>query len=187
MGTVKLSKKLPLPALPICLVGSNVDGKANFCTVAWFTVIDDEPPVVGLVMAKKRRTKDGMAENGTFSVNIPSTGQVAETDYCGLVSGAKVDKSSVFNVRYGELRTAPMIEGAPITMECKLKQIVEFEGTDLVIGEVVDAYADESIMKGGKPDLKLIDPLLYSMSSGQYFSLGHEVAQAFSIGKKLMR
>jgi flavin reductase (DIM6/NTAB) family NADH-FMN oxidoreductase RutF len=98
---------MPPLALPICLVGANVDGKANFCTIAWFTMIDDEPPTIGLVMGKERRTKDGIMENKTFSVNVPGTELAVPVDYCGIRSGYKVDKSEVFRTFYGKLKTAP--------------------------------------------------------------------------------
>jgi flavin reductase (DIM6/NTAB) family NADH-FMN oxidoreductase RutF len=187
MSKVKIAKKVPTLALPICLVGANVGGRPNFCTIAWLTMIDDEPPLIGLVMAKQRLTKDGIKENKTFSVNIPSTKQAVETDYCGIVSGAEVDKSHVFRVEYGELGTAPMAVDCPLVMECRLRQIVEFEGTDLVVGEVMMVYSEMAVLRDGKPDLSLIDPLLYGMPGGPYFSLGAKVADAFKAGKKLKR
>ena len=48
---------------------------------------------------------------------------ISETDYCGLVSGRKTDKSNIFNVFYGELETAPMIMECPVSIECKLFDI----------------------------------------------------------------
>ncbi|HTY47240.1 MAG TPA: flavin reductase family protein [Methanomassiliicoccales archaeon] len=183
MTKSKLGKKLPPVALPVCLIGSNFDGKANFCTIAWFTMIDDEPPLIGVVMGKKRRTKDGIVENRTFSVNIPSTAMVTETDYCGIRSGARTDKSQVFDVFYGELETAPMIEEAPICAECKLNQIVLFEGTDLVIGEVNELYVEKKAIGKEGFHMHELDPLLYAMGGGPYFGIGERIAEAFSVGK----
>jgi flavin reductase (DIM6/NTAB) family NADH-FMN oxidoreductase RutF len=187
MSKVKLGKKLPPMAMPVVLVGANVKGKANFCTLAWVTMMEDEPPLIGLMMGKKRRTKDGMLENGTFSVNIPSASMVRATDYCGIRTGARTDKSQVFDIFYGELGTAPMISEAPITAECRLKEIVLFHGTDLIIGEVNEVYADKKVMSKGKVDLGKVDPLLYALGGGPYFSLGPKVAKAFSVGKGYKR
>jgi flavin reductase (DIM6/NTAB) family NADH-FMN oxidoreductase RutF len=103
------------------------------------------------------------------------------------VSGADVDKSGVFKVTYGELKIAPLADDCPLTMECRLRQIIEFEGTDLVIGEVAAVYADETTIKDGKIDLSLIDLLLYRMPGGPYFEIGDKVADAFKIGKQLKR
>ena len=184
MAKVKLGKKLPPMALPVVLVGSNYKGKANFCTIAWMTIIDDEPPTVGLLMGKKRRTKDGMVENGTFSVSIPDTKMAVKTDYCGITSGSKKDKSKVFTVFYGDLGTAPLISEAPVTVECRLKDIIGFEGTDLVLGEVNEVYVEKKCVTKDKFHMGKIDPLLYAMSGGPYYSIGAKVADAFSVCKR---
>ena len=183
MDKVKLGAKPPQLVLPVVVMGANVEGKPNYCTVAWVTIIDDEPPAVGLVLGKGRRTMDGARENGTFSVNVPGTASVAAVDYCGLVSGRKHDKSEAFTPFYGALGTAPMARECPMNAECRLRQVVEFEGTDLVIGEVVELHVDEDCLVDGKPDARRIDPLLYVMLGGPYHSMGDKVADAFKVGK----
>lgn len=185
MARVKLGPRIPSLALPICLLGANYDGKPNFCTVAWFTMIDDDPPQIGLVLGKKRRTKDGILQNKTFSVSIPCTRMVERTDYCGIHAGEKVDKSEVFSVSYGELETAPIIEDCPLVMECRLKEILPFEGVDLVIGDIVQVHAEEFCLVNGKPDVRRMDPLLYAMPGGPYLSIGEKVADAFKVGRSL--
>ena len=176
-------KRMPPLALPICLVGANVQGRPNFCTIAWFTMIDDEPPTIGLVMAKERRTKDGIVENGTFSVNIPSTELAVPVDHCGIRSGYKEDKSEVFRTFYGKLRTAPMVEDCPVAMECTLKRIVAFEGTDMVVGEIAEVYADDGCITDGRPDPTCLDPLMYLSGGAAYHRLGDRIADAFQVGK----
>jgi flavin reductase (DIM6/NTAB) family NADH-FMN oxidoreductase RutF len=178
---------MPSLTLPVCILGSNYEGKANFCTVAWFTMIDDEPPTIGLLLGKKRRTVDGIKQNRTFSVNLPSTKLAAKTDFVGLYSGYNEDKSEVFRVSYGELGNAPLVDECPMSLECKLKDIIEFEGTDLLVGEVVEVHVDEDCMTNGKPDIDKIDPLLYSMPGGPYVGKGEKVADAFKIGRTLKR
>jgi flavin reductase (DIM6/NTAB) family NADH-FMN oxidoreductase RutF len=187
MSKRAIGKKVPPLVLPICLLGSMVKGKANFCTVAWFTMIDDEPPTLGLVLGKGRRTMDGIMENMTFSVNIPNIGQAQVTDYCGINSGHKVDKSDLFRTFNGILGNAPMIEDFPVNIECRLKEVIEFKGVDLVIGEIEDVHIDEGCMDGVKANHKLIDPLLYAMPGGPYLRSGDDVAKAFSIGKTLKK
>lgn len=183
MTKVKLKSEMPPMALPVCLLGSEVNGKPTFCTIAWFTVIDDEPPQIGLVLAKERYTREGIANNGTFSVNLPSAKVVQETDYCGINSGYKVDKSGVFKTFQGELKTAPMIEGCPLTMECQYVDTIEFEGTDMIIGEVIGVYADESLLSGDKLDLNKTDLLFLGMTTRLYYRLGGKVADAYTVGK----
>jgi flavin reductase (DIM6/NTAB) family NADH-FMN oxidoreductase RutF len=183
MEKVQIGSRAPPMAMPVCLVGAMVKGKANFCTVAWFTILDDEPPMIAIVLGKERATKDGIEENGTFSVNIPSEFNVAAVDHCGINSGYKVDKSKVFSVSYGPLNTAPLADECPINAECKLVKIIEFPVTDLVIGEVVQVYADKSLVSDGKVDVEDLKPLLYSFPGGPYLSIGPRVAEVIKVGK----
>jgi flavin reductase (DIM6/NTAB) family NADH-FMN oxidoreductase RutF len=50
---------------------------------------------------------------------------VEVTDYCEIVSGKKNDKSRIFDLFYGELKTAPMIKDCPLNMESKLVEMVK--------------------------------------------------------------
>jgi flavin reductase (DIM6/NTAB) family NADH-FMN oxidoreductase RutF len=119
-------------------------------------------------------------------VNIPSTELLEKTDYCGIVSGAKSDKSEVFDVVYGSLKTAPMIKDCPVTLECRLVQVVPLPTHDLYIGEIVGAYADGRVIKDGKPDFPEIDPLFLTMPDNRYWSLGKYAGDAWSAGKNLI-
>ena len=65
-------------------------------------------------------TTKGIVENGTYSVNVPSTRLLSLADYCGLVSGHRVDKSRLFETFYGELGTAPMAAECPVNLECRV-------------------------------------------------------------------
>ncbi len=184
MGKVKTQFKSPPMILPVCLVGANVQGKPNFQAIAWFNMVDYDPYLIGLSSEKSHYTNKGIKENKTFSVNIPSSKMVSVTDFCGLYSGAEVDKSKIFDVFYGELQTAPMINKMPINVECKLTQTIESHHADFLIGEIVGVYIDDKYLVNDKPDMKSIDPLLYEDGLNKYWSLGKYLAKAFDIGKK---
>jgi flavin reductase (DIM6/NTAB) family NADH-FMN oxidoreductase RutF len=159
-----------------------VEGKPNFCTIAWFTMIDDEPPMIGVVMGKKRRTKDGIIKEKAFSVNLPSTGSVVKVDRVGLYSGYKVDKSKVFDgLSYGKTGS-PLIDECPVSVDCELERIVEMEGVDIIIGRIIAVHCEEEL-SGDKVDPSVMDPLLYAFPGGPYFSVGEKVADAFRVGK----
>jgi flavin reductase (DIM6/NTAB) family NADH-FMN oxidoreductase RutF len=82
--------------MPCSLVGAKISGKPNYLTVAWFTMVNPKPPYVLVSLNKAHYTDAGVKENQTFSVNIPSAEIADRTDYCGLVSGHRFDKSAVF-------------------------------------------------------------------------------------------
>jgi flavin reductase (DIM6/NTAB) family NADH-FMN oxidoreductase RutF len=187
MTKTALGKKVPIMGLPVVLVGAKVQGRVNFCPVAWATMIDDEPPKMVVVMGKERRTKDGIKENLTFSINLPGASEVAATDYCGLHSGYKTDKSTVFDVFFGKTLTAPMARECPVNIELTLDDIIEFEGTDMVVGEVEEVYVNEECLSNGRPDMERLELLMYQSPGGPYFIKGRTVAEAFKVGREFIQ
>ena len=175
----------PMPymsVMPTLLVGANVKGKPNYMTAAWATVACMAPPMICVAINKMRYTANGIEENKTFSLNVPSAKQVVETDHCGLISGTQEDKSGVFRSFYGKLKTAPLAEECPINIECRLFKSVDCGSHLLYIGEVVEIHADKACVTGGKPDITKINPIVYAQLT--YFDVGKQVDKAFSAGKK---
>jgi flavin reductase (DIM6/NTAB) family NADH-FMN oxidoreductase RutF len=168
-------------------VGANVDGKANYLTIAWFTMVHPKPPYVLVAMNKAHYTNRGVKENRTFSVNIPSVGSVEKADYCGQVSGRKYDKSDLFETFYGKLKTAPMVKEAAFSAECRLVQTVDLPMEELFIGEIVAAYSEERYLTDGKPDLKKMQPFMLMQTQQRYAAIGPDIAPAWEVGKKLMK
>jgi len=169
--------------MPVVLVGAQKDGRANFMPAAFCGMLNTKPPILVLGLALGHFTTAGIRENGVFSVNIPSTDMVKVTDYCGLVSGHKHDKSGLFKVFYGKLKTAPMIEECRLTMECRLMQEIPFEPDGAFVGEIVAAYCDEEYMDGKLPDMAKLDPIIFSMGDNSYWNIGKKIGTAWSIGK----
>jgi len=176
-------KRAPL-ILPVCLVGANVKQKPNFQAIAWLNMVDYDPYLIGFSSEKSHYTNKGIKENKTFSINIPNSKMAPVTDFCGMHSGKDVDKSNIFDTFYGELKTAPMIDKMPMNIECKLTKTIELHHADFFIGEIVGVYIDDKYLINNKPDMKILDPLLYEDSLNRYWSLGDLVANAFDIGKK---
>lgn len=171
--------------MPVVIVGAQVDGRANFMTVGWCTRANANPPMIACGIGNRHYTPRGIEETKTFSVNIPSKSLLEKTDYCGIVSGAKTDKSEIFDVFYGRLETAPMIADCPVSLECRLVQTVPLPTNSLYIGEIAGAYADGWVIKNGKADFTEVDPLILTMTDNNYWSLGEHAGDAWSAGRKL--
>jgi len=178
----KLGATNALYPLVTALVGATVDGKPDFATIAHVGIAHLKGITLG--MGKIHLTNEGIKVNGTFSVNLPSEDMVVVTDHVGMVSGRKEDKSGLFEVFYGELDTAPMIEQCKVTMELKLIEHVELPTHDLFVGEVVGTYADVEVLTNGIVDIAKLKPLLFDMSSKKYWSLGAPLAKCWSVGKE---
>ena len=184
MDKINLGSTVPSYPMPVSLVGAHVDGKPNFMTVAWFSMACYKPPRMAIVLGKNHYTNPGIKENKAFSVCLPSEDMVEVTDYCGIVSGKKTDKSKIFDLFYGELKTAPMIKDCPLNIECKLVEIVESESNEIFIGEVIGTYTEERFLSDGKLDFKKMKPLILSQPDTSYWRLGEPFAKAWNIGKK---
>lgn len=186
MGKVKIGAINPIPVVPIALVGANVNGKPNYMAVGFVNGVNIKPAIVYVSLNKKHYTPKGIIENGTFSINIPSADYVIETDYCGLVSGHRVDKSGIFTTFYGELKTAPMIEEFPITCECRYTgQKVEFAMDVVYFGEVIQVYMNEEILgENRKVDVLKANPICYSGIENRYRTLGKDMGPGWSIGRQ---
>ena len=114
MKKVMITPQPLICAPPTVMVGTMINGKPNFMTAAWCGVASSNPPMISVGIRPGRYTMQGI-KNKEFSINIPSADLVKEADFCGMVSGEKVDKAAVckFNLFYGALKNAPLIEQCP--------------------------------------------------------------------------
>ena len=188
MGKTLMGPQTLIYPMPALLVGANVDDKPNFMAVGWGGIVNGEPPMISVALRHQRYTLKGIKQNMTFSVNIPSTSLVKETDYCGIISGTKVNKAKVcrFKVFYDKLNNAPLIEQCPINLECEVMHILNLGSHSLVIGRIEETHVSDNCLTDGKPDVNKIKPFSYTTApASQYQALGEVVAKAFSIGKEL--
>ncbi len=181
----KLGSTTLLFPMPAVLVGTVVEGKATFMTAAWCGIASEKPAAISVAIRRTRLTLEGIRENGTFSINLPSVEQVKEVDFCGIYSGRKEDKSGLFEVFYGDLERAPLIRECPLNLECTVLHTLELGTHLLVIGEIVQTHATDSVLRDGSPDPEKINPLIYCTGLPKgYYALGPRVAEAFQVGRK---
>jgi flavin reductase (DIM6/NTAB) family NADH-FMN oxidoreductase RutF len=182
----KLDLKVgPLPLLgayPVIMIGTNVDGIPDFTTVAWTGVAASFPPTITIALQHHRHSLKGVRRHMAFSVNIPGTDLVRETDYCGLASGSRVDKAADcgFKVFYGKLESVPMIEQCPVNHSCEVIQILNLGSHELIVGKIVESFASENCLTKGRPDPSNIHPFMFSGRG--YYTLGEPAGDAFRCG-----
>jgi flavin reductase (DIM6/NTAB) family NADH-FMN oxidoreductase RutF len=185
MTRIELGAKNILYPMPTVLVGANVNDKPNYMAVAHVGIM--APDAVSLGLNKVHYTNLGIKANKTFSINIPSTSLIKETDYCGLKSGKDQNKADLFKTFYGYLKTAPMIEQCNLNMECRLVKTVDFPNHDVFIGEVIASYCDDSLLTDRAVDLEKLQPILFSMFDRSYYCLGKKLAKAWNIGNEIKK
>jgi len=188
MKKVTIGPTTQVHPMPVFLVGVEVDGKPNFMALAWGGVANGTPPMISVAVHLNRHTLKGIRQNSVFSVNIPSVGQAAEADYCGLKSGSKEDKVAAcqFEVFYGKLGKAPLIEQCPVNLECQVEHILELGSHALVVGSIQETHVSEDCLVDGQPDIDKINPIVYvGAPARRYQAFGEVIANAFSVGNSL--
>jgi flavin reductase (DIM6/NTAB) family NADH-FMN oxidoreductase RutF len=171
--------------MPVVLVGSEVDGRPAYLTAAWVTRVESSPPKIAVALAP-HHTNLGIEKNSEFSINVPGRDLVEKTDYCGIVSGNKIDKSQLFETFKGELQYAPMINECPVAMECKLVQKVTVGKHILYVGEVIGVYKDVDQTDAGKSGNTASDAIIFSSSDRSYYAAGDFLGKAWDCGKKIV-
>ena len=188
MSKVLMGPQTLMYPMPVLLVGSNIDDEPNFMAVAWGGIANGEPPMISVAIRHMRHTLKGISQNGAFSVNIPSADMVREADYCGITSGAKVNKVEAcqFEVFYGKLDNAPLIEQCSVNLECKVVHLLDLGSHALVVGRIEETHVSQNCLTDGKPDVNKIKPITYIGSPvTRYQALGEVLAKAFSVGREL--
>ncbi|MCX7018394.1 MAG: flavin reductase family protein [Candidatus Sumerlaeota bacterium] len=181
---IRISNNAFIYPMPVVIVGADVDGKPNYMTAAWITRVNYNPPMLSVAVGRTHHTTPGIREHGEFGISIPGEALVAATDYVGIVSGAKADKSGVFETFRGGLAHAPMARECPLTMECRVTQTVELANDALFIADIVAAYSEDKYLTGGAPDVLKMKPFVLTMPDNHYWGIGAQLADAWSAGKE---
>ena len=156
------------------------DHNPDVMMAVWAGQLDYKQIVISLA---RHKTTENLEQTGAFTVSFADERTVAESDYFGLVSGNKVpDKVARvgFTVTPSPNVDAPIINEYPLTLECK---VVSWSG-GILIGEVVNMSADESILTNGKVDLDKLQPVVFDAASMTYRAIGKVVGKAWGEGKK---
>lgn len=183
----------PVPYIypvPITLVGTVVDGRANFMTIGDCGLMGIRPPLVYVSSHRDHHSNRGILEHQCYSVNFPTTAMLAETDYCGIVSGAKIDKSQLFEVFYGQLDGAPLIQACPVNLVCRVIKEFSIQHRQVFVAEVVETFVDEQFLAWDDDQARVdkvtrLDPILYALDN-RYYRVGPPIGTGYQEGRKLL-
>ena len=176
-GYVSLSPSTMLNPTPVVLVSCAEKGRPesrDMVTVAWAGTVNSEPPMVSVSLRKERYSHGLIESSGEFVVNVPDETMCRAVDFCGVRSGRDTDKSRETGLRYipaENMSVAPAVDGAPVSLSCRVKQVIPLGSHDMFLGEVVAVRVREDLIdeKGG---LHLEKAKLIAYSHGLYQKLG---------------
>ena len=169
------------------ILGTHLHGKVNYMALDWLTRVNFKPALLGICVNRNNASHGAIVETNEFSINVPSVEMVGVTDYVGMVSGRRIDKSALFEVFYGELKAAPMIKACPLNIECRVGQTVELPTNSFFIAEIINIYCDEKFTTDGKPDTAKIRPFVLTMPDNRFWSIGDCIGRAWHEGKGFRR
>ena len=177
----------PVPAV---MVSCQRPGeKPNIVTVAWAGTICSDPVMVSISVRKERYSYDIIKETGEFVINLTTKQLARATDYCGVRSGRNVDKFKDMKLtpEPSEKIQAPGIAESPVSIECKVVQVLELGSHDMFIAKVEAVRVEESLLDE-KGTLQLYKADLMAYSHGSYYELGKTLGKfGFSVQKKAVK
>lgn len=168
--------------MPVLIIGTyDENGVPNAMNAAWGITTDYHEITISL---GKHKTTENLEKTGAFTVSMETEDMVLACDYVGVESGSKNPNKFAkagFHAIKSTKVNAPLIDELPMALECKVKS---FEN-GILVGEIVNVCADESVITDGKIDPKKLKPIAFDPCNNTYTGLGEVVGKAFSDGLKL--
>ena len=152
----------------------------NAMNAAWGIQTDTKELSISMASHK---TTDNLAIKHEFTVAFATRKTMEIADYFGLETGREVNKIEKAGVHAEKAPhvDAPVFQEFPLTLECRVKSFED----GILVGEVVNVLADESILTNGKVDLDKLQPIIFDSSMLKYRAVGEVVGNAFQAGLKL--
>ena len=175
-----IGSALALYPTPLVIVSTMVNGKPNYVLVGHLGIIGHDRVMVSL--AASHYTNKGIKDTHSLTISIVDEAMLKKADYVGCVSGNKTDKSNVFSYTIGKTG-APIIDEAPVVMECIIDDIYKTEGFESFICKIEAVHADEAVIgENGKIDYHLLKPVLFEMPTYEYLRTGDIIGKCMSFG-----
>ena len=173
----------PLPAV---MVSCGDMENSNIITVAWTGILNTNPAIIYISVRPTRYSYNLIKKQKEFVINLTNKNLLKATDWCGVKSGANVDKFKEMRLSKEKANfvSCPMIKESPVSVECRVKEIKELGSHHMFIAEVLAINSDEQYIDSkGAFDISKCDLIAYS--NGHYYSLGKKLGKfGFSVKKK---
>ncbi len=174
----------PLPAVMVSVTDG--EGNDNIITVAWTGTVCTNPAMAYISVRPSRYSYDMIRKTGEFVINLTTEKLAFATDFCGVRSGRDVDKFRKLNLtkEKAQFVSAPMIGEAPVSIECRVREVKELGSHDMFLADVLAVHADEAYMDKNNR-FRLNDAGLLVYSHGEYLAGGRKVGTfGYSVKKK---
>ena len=176
--------------MPVYMIGTwNEDGTVDSMPMAWGGLCAEN--MVALNLEEAHKTVANLRARGAFTLSVPGTDTLVESDYMGIASAGKFadkfERTGLHAVK-SEHVDAPIITEYPLTLECK---VVEFQQQPYglrVLGEIVNVQADEKTLdEQGRIDCGKLNTFLFDQMRNDYYAVGEVCGKAWHSGAPLLK
>ncbi len=186
MGRILWKGTVLTAPVPPVLVTCGTAEKANVLTVAWTGTVNSRPPMTYISLRPTRYSYGIIRETEEFAVNLTPAALVRAADFCGIHTGAKVDKFAecgLTKIPASQIG-APLIAECPVALECRVSQILPLGTHDMFLAKILAVSVDEALIdRNGK--LRLERAGLAAFAHGDYYALGKRLGPfGLSVKKK---
>lgn len=176
-----------LAPLPAALVScADKEGNTNLITVAWTGIANSEPPMAYISVRPERFSHHMILETGEFVINLTTEKMAKGTDLCGVKSGKDTDKwkAAGFTKGKASVLSCPIVEESPVSIECRVAQVLSLGSHDMFLAEIVAVDAEEKYFdEQDRFDLNAAE--LVSYTHGSYVEPGKVIGTfGYSVRKK---
>lgn len=176
-----------LGPLPAVMVSCGDMENSNIITVAWCGITNTIPPKTYVSIRPSRYSYNIIKEKKEFVINLTPSALAKKADWCGIYTGKKVDKFKEcgFTKERASKIDAPLISECPISIECKVTDIIPLGSHDMFLADIVAVNVEKSLLEGDK--LCINRAHLCAFAHGEYYKLGERIGKfGFSVKKKKM-
>ncbi|MBO4308697.1 MAG: flavin reductase family protein [Clostridia bacterium] len=170
------------PAMVTCSRGDEI----NIITVAWTGIVNSQPPKTYISVRPSRHSHEMIRASREFAIHLTPKKLVRAADWCGIHTGAKVNKFERCHLtpEPASVISAPLIAECPVALECRVTDVIPLGSHDMFLADIVAVDADERLLDGeGKLRMERADLVAYA--HGDYYELGRRLgAFGFSVAKK---
>jgi flavin reductase (DIM6/NTAB) family NADH-FMN oxidoreductase RutF len=168
---------------PIAWVTSlSATGVLNLAPFSAFTFVSPKPPMLAISVGRKggiyKDTAQNILNNEEYVVHIADSSLMtavheSSTEHPPDVSEVEELRLSTLP---GERIKVPRLAVAPVAMECRFRQCLEFGETRsrLIVGEVLVFHIRDGLLHNGKIETEALDPIC-RIAGPRYAKLGEIV------------
>ncbi|MDD3429322.1 MAG: flavin reductase family protein [Oscillospiraceae bacterium] len=186
MNKIAMKPGTLLAPLPPVLVSCGDMEQSNIITIGWTGILNTQPAKTYISVRPERHSYNIIKESGEFIINLPCESLVRAVDWCGCRTGSKYDKFAQLKLtkKLATKVACPQIDECPITIECRVTEIVPLGTHDMFVADILAVNIDEKLFDD-KGKIRIEKAHLMAYAHGEYFALGRRLGSfGCSVKKK---